>query len=223
MGHRFEKKGKTTLEAEWQTAQPPATGPPCLPPPFLPFDSLPFPSFPSPARLPVCLRCTAGKKKSDPTSLQKGGVKLSGAVKLKTLVEVLQNSGAQSFDMKKVRGLDTKGDPTREASFLRTQETWGCAIVSSYSSGGTCARMLYEEIWFIMGLSVNLFLPITEKVVGETQRDFCVIMWSLLWSLIWTFFIYLLLNNASLWCQKNITAVYLFSICYKICLKILRI
>lgn len=67
-------------------------------PAFPPF----FPSFPPlPACLSVCW--TAGEKKSDPTSLQKGGVKLSGAVKLKTLVEVLQNSGALSFHLKKVR------------------------------------------------------------------------------------------------------------------------
>lgn len=68
-------------------------------PPFPP-SSLPF--LPC---LPACLSVywTAGKKKSDPTSLQKGGVKLSSAVKLKTLVEVLQNSGALSFHLKKVR------------------------------------------------------------------------------------------------------------------------
>lgn len=65
------------------TAQLPATD--HLPPAFLP-------------SLPACLSVSVldcGEKEiRSCVSLQKGGVKLSDAVKLKTLVEVLQNSGA---------------------------------------------------------------------------------------------------------------------------------
>lgn len=56
-----------------------------------------------PACLPVSVLDCREKEIRSCVSLQKGGVKLSGTVKLKTLVEVQLNSGALSFDMKKVR------------------------------------------------------------------------------------------------------------------------
>ncbi len=56
---------------------------------------------PLPPSLPPCLSdCVLdcrGKEIRSCVSLQKGGVKLSDAVRLKTLVEVLQNSGALSL------------------------------------------------------------------------------------------------------------------------------
>lgn len=63
-------------------------------------------SYRPPPSLPVCLpvcRDCGEKEIRSRVSQQKGGVKRSDAVKLKTLVEVQQNSGALILNTKKVR------------------------------------------------------------------------------------------------------------------------